>query len=269
MANYLEVINDKNSIVVNDEFQNFHFEKLLVFTSKDVNGLYINDLVPSETTAYLIKNSGYMLFNIPLQNGELVAFSSNEPLLVVTGTHFLNRAEVKVHFGKLVEKLRNDGISSSEIIKKSTQLILSGVKVYKFTTAHSDSNSGFCAYNERGEVVFNANNRYMKVVDVMHDYNHTTYNLHNHGGFGAYEEYQKGYKREYKNNIAIIPFAFPTYENHMAQMSERWTKGIAFDGEQKISLTAIDVHHFFSEIYDTRVNKSLAFIVVEAPKVTL
>ncbi len=211
MGNYFQVNNDKNSVIINDEFKNLCFlgkyKNLGIVQSN--NHYWLNMPVSGPCLYYNHYKHDYYL---------IVPCNPYEVLVAINGSGGtqISRPVASSRYSRWVFKLTGGNINDLEVY------------LFGYSTTLPKQNVGLAVYNESGAEVFNSNYGYMDVVDFI-----------GNNQF-PYSDNQPFVNKQYTHEIAIFPFNLYYYDEYdddpNVQASSSGWHTISLNSKNNISL---------------------------------
>ena len=149
MSTYFQVNNDRDSVIINDEFKNLRLIGCYKNLSVIQNSSYTLTNVPVNCPVIFNKGGYYLI--VPGNPKDIVVAMSGEGGIQVSNVQSSTR------YNRLVWKLDGGNLNSLEVY------------VFAFTDQLPKDNVGLAVYNANGEEVFNSSYNYMDVVDFIGD----------------------------------------------------------------------------------------------------
>ncbi len=150
MSTYFQVNNDRDSVIINDEFKNLRLIGRYNNLSVIQNSSYTFTNVPVNGPVIFNKDGYYLI--VPGNPKDIVVAMSGEGGIQVSSVYSSTR------YNRWVWKLDGGNLNSLEVY------------VFAFTDQLPKDNVGLAVYNANGEEVFNSSYNYMDVVDFIGDY---------------------------------------------------------------------------------------------------
>lgn len=149
MSTYFQVNNDRDSVIINDEFKNLRLIGCYKNLSVIQNSSYTFTNVPVNGPVIFNKDGYYLI--VPGNPKDIVVAMSGEGGIQVSFVYSSMR------YNRWVWKLDGGNLNSLEVY------------VFAFTDQLPKDNVGLAVYNANGEEVFNSSYNYMDVVDFIGD----------------------------------------------------------------------------------------------------
>lgn len=213
--NYIEVFNNNSNVVINDNYKNFHLVKTTKNIKREVSKeYYFNDVIKENDIFYYHEGTSIAVCRMQIGDDELLAVKSSYPDLCVTA----QRLKDKIEF-----KFKTD--TEEDFNKKVDSLSL-----YTFSNRVLDNNShgvGVQIFNKNGEVIFNSNEKYLKVLDFINE--DTSYREHK--------------TKRYGKEIAVIILNTSNgIRYHQPEYNEFFADGVSFEDSKSFSISTVPIY---------------------------
>lgn len=227
MSNYFQVINDKNSVIINDEFKNLYFL-----------GKYKNLSVVQSNNYYWLNmpvNGPCLYYNDYTRDYYLIVPCNPKDVLVAikgSGGTQVSRPIASSRYSRWVFKLTGGNIRDLEVY------------LFGYSNSLPKQNVGLAIYNESGTEIFNSNYGYMDVIDFI-----------GNNQFPSRDN-QPFVNKQYGYDIAIFPFNlyyYDDYDDDVQASSSGW-HAVSLNSKNSISLG-----YRYSSRMSSSINRSWSF----------
>lgn len=214
VTKYFEVRNNQQTLIINDTFENFYLEKKITNLTPtqanpdDTIHPYGIPTTMLETALYFHHLGEFLVFVIDThQNKRFMAVSAPD-MCVMTFRQDPGRQAVIIYPRSGAPGFSGGGFTSAAARLSFWQSACQAMKIYIFTTEQptSSSNYGLVVYKENGKVLFDANRKYMRILDCI---NITGTDVANNQNTDLSGYYQENAGPQSFKNIAIMGFETP------------------------------------------------------------
>lgn len=231
VTKYFEVYNNKNTLIIDDTFANFYLEQKVTglmpaHANPDVVIPYHG--IPTNTTGvalYYYALGEFLVYAIDThQNKRFMAISAPNTC-VMTFRQDAGKQAVVIY-----PKAGAPGFSGGSFSSEAARLnfwnsVCQGMQIYIFTTEPpvDVSHEGLVVYKGNGEVLFDANRKYMRVLDCI---NVTGTDIANNQNIDLSGYYQGNAGPQSFKTLAIMGFETPWVVTFSPQVISDYAHGI-------------------------------------------
>nr|DAZ15044.1 MAG TPA: hypothetical protein [Caudoviricetes sp.] len=230
VTKYFEVYNNKNMLIIDDTFANFYLEQKVTglipaHANPDARILYHG--IPTNTTGaalYYHALGEFLVYAIDThQNKRFIAVSAPDNC-VMTFRQDAGKQAIVIY-----PKAGASGFSGGSFSSEAARLnfwnsVCQNMKIYIFTTEPPTdvSHEGLVIYKDDGNVLFDANRKYMRVLDCINILGTDIENDQNTDLSGCYQ----GSMPQSFKSLAIMGFETPWRVTYTPQVISDYAHGI-------------------------------------------
>lgn len=241
LTDYVKIYNSGRQLIINDSYKNLRLKQIVKNIS--YNTSTVTNSTASDGVLYYVNDEGnkFPILKYPFNHTNIVALSLY-PCGIGIHTILVN-GKIYIYFIPDDSSLKRDQVCEK---------IKNNLTVYFLTDEQPELPEwgiGLFIWNVKGEIVFNSNARYVKVLGLINRDGVNT-NISRSGSSAWYDEFDYS-----EDTLAIIPFSMHEQWVYNPQIFKEWWQTIYFglNQAQRPSKVIINAHTY----QHTYVNKDL------------